>query len=84
MDVRNVGIPVVTFITEPFNALAKMVARSTLGTSDPPVVTLPPVFETLAPEAGRRLADDYWDDIVTRLLDQVAGGSPSADSAGGR
>jgi hypothetical protein len=77
MDVRSLGIPVVTFITQPFRALAAAVARATLGTADAPIVTLPPVFETVAPDIGRRLAEECWDDIAAALLAPASrGGVP--------
>lgn len=67
MDVLKTGIPVITFITEPFRTIARMIAASTLGPGEPPIVVLPHVFETLAPDAGRGLADGRWHDILAML-----------------
>ncbi len=79
MDVRNLGIPAMTFITEPFRKMAATVSRATVGDAHVPIVTLPHVFETSASETGPLLAQQFWGEITAGLavLAAEAGAAPA-------
>jgi|GEM_PF-5676303 hypothetical protein len=67
MDVRNLGIPAMTFITEPFRKMAATLSKATIGKANVPLIVLPPVFETSAPHTGPKVADDFWGEITNAL-----------------
>jgi hypothetical protein len=67
MDVRNLGIPAMTFITEPFRKMAATLSKATIGKANVPIIVLPPVFETSASDTGPKIADEFWSEITDAL-----------------
>ncbi len=56
-----------TLGTEPFVSLAKATAQS-LGFPDLPLVVLPHPFETLSQEEVRRLCDERFDEVLSKVI----------------
>jgi hypothetical protein len=67
MDVRNLGIPAMTFITEPFRKMAATLSKATIGKANVPIIVLPPVFETSGSDTGPKIADEFWGEITAAL-----------------
>jgi hypothetical protein len=65
--VLNLGIPAVTFITEPFRKMAATLSKATLSNARVPLIVLPPVFETSGSDTGPRVADDFWNEINSAI-----------------
>ena len=63
----NLGIPAVTFITEPFRKMAATLSKSTLAGEKVPLIVLPPVFETSGSNTGPRVADEFWNEINSAI-----------------
>lgn len=60
------GVPTVSLVTEEFVSLFKSASRA-LGYPDLPTVVVPHPFETLPKEKIKQLADEKYEEIVSKI-----------------
>ena len=80
MQAQKRGLPTVTIVTEQFVSLARSLSRS-MGYPDLPMVVVPHPFETLPHDRIRRIAEEKFDEIVSKVQKAQAIPAPTPRAA---